>query len=153
MEEVGLRRTVLRDPRGIVHSVSNGTIRVSSNLTRIFAVAVVEIEGVRNADVEAVIAVMDQVGREMAEDPAWAGLIVEAPGYRSTPAFTDLGVTLRMTGKVQTQGRWTVPAELRRRLALSLSAAGIHLNRRAAHPRPAPQPDDVPPMGGASPRI
>ena len=77
VEEVGLRRTVLRDPRGIVHSVSNGTIRVSSNLTRIFAVAVVELEGVRNTDVEAVIAVMDQVGREMADDPAWAGLIVE----------------------------------------------------------------------------
>ena len=90
VEEVGLRRTVLRDTQGIVHSVSNGTIRVSSNLTRIFAVAMVDIEGVRNRDVEAVIAIMDQVGREMSADPAWAGLIVEAPSYRSTPAFTDL---------------------------------------------------------------
>ncbi len=151
VEEVGLRRTVLRDPKGIVHSVSNGTIRVSANLTRIFAVAVVDIEGVRNSDVEAVIAVMDLVGREITEDPAWAALIVEAPGYRSTPAFTDLGVTLRMSGKVQTRGRWTVPAELRRRLALSLSAAGIHLDRRAVHPPSAPTTGDVPPVGGASP--
>jgi small-conductance mechanosensitive channel len=144
VEEVGLRRTVLRDPRGIVHSVSNGTIRVSSNLTRIFAVAEVEIEGVRNKDVEAVIAMMDEVGREMASDPEWADVIVEAPGYKSTPAFTDLGVTLRMTGKVRTQGRWTVPAELRRRLALAMSAAGIHLNRRAATPnQPQKAQDDV----------
>ena len=139
VEEVGLRRTVLRDPRGIVHSVSNGTIRVSSNLTRIFAVAVVEIEGVRNKDVEAVIAMMDQVGREMAADPEWAALIVEVPGYKSTPAFTDLGVTLRMTGKVATQGRWTVPAELRRRMALAMAAAGVHLNRRTVSPnQPGP---------------
>ena len=35
--------------------------------------------GVRNADVEAVIAVMDQVGREMAEDPAWAASSWSAP--------------------------------------------------------------------------
>lgn len=133
VEEVGLRRTVLRDTQGVVHSVSNGTIRVSSNLTRIFAVAMVDIEGVRNRDVEAVIAIMDQVGREMSTDPAWADLIVEKPTYRSTPAFTDLGVTLRMSTKVRTQGRWTVPAEIRRRMALSLSAADIHLNRRAGN--------------------
>ncbi len=153
VEEVGLRRTVIRDPRGIVHSVSNGTIRVSSNLTRIFAVAMVDIEGVRNTDVEAVIAMMDQVGRELAADPEWAELIVEAPGYRSTPAFTDIGVTLRMTGKVRTQGRWTVPAELRRRLAVSMSAAGIHLDRRTvAASQPHPARDDVTGTGGGSPR-
>ena len=140
VEEVGIRRTVLRDTRGIVHSVSNGTIRVSSNLTRIFAVAMVDIEGVRNTDVEAVIAMMDQVGREIAEDPAWSELIVETPGYGSTPAFTDLGVTLRMTAKVRTQGRWTVPAELRRRMALALAAAGIHPNRRTATGGPPERP-------------
>jgi small-conductance mechanosensitive channel len=130
VEEVGFRRTVLRDPNGIVQSVSNGTIRVSSNLTRIFAVAMVDLEGVRNRDVEAVIGVMNQVGREMADDPVWSGLIVEAPAYRSTIAFTDLGVTLRMAAKVRTQGRWSVPAELRRRMALGLASADIHLNRR-----------------------
>ena len=37
VEEVGLRRTVVRDVRGTVHSVSNGTIRVSSNRTRTYA--------------------------------------------------------------------------------------------------------------------
>lgn len=131
VEEVGLRRTVLRDTQGTVHSVSNGTIRVSSNLTRIYAVAFVDIEGVRNRDVETVIAIMDRVGQEISTDPAWAPLIEEPPHYRSTPAFTDLGVTLRMSTKVRTAGRWSVPAEIRRRMALALSAAGIHLNRRA----------------------
>jgi small conductance mechanosensitive channel len=143
VEEVGLRRTVVRDAQGTVHSISNGTIRVSSNLTRVFAVAVVDIEGVRNHDVEAVIALMDRVGRELSADPAWADLIVEAPRYRSTPAFTDLGVTLRMSTKVRTQARWSVPAELRRRIALALAAAEIRLNRRTvtAHEPGAPVED------------
>jgi small-conductance mechanosensitive channel len=141
VEEVGLRRTVLRDTQGTVHSISNGTIRVSSNLTRIYAVAMVDIEGVKNRDVEAVVAIMDRVGREMAADPAWATLIVEAPRYRSTPAFTDLGVTVRMSTKVRPAGRWSVPAEVRRQMALALTAAGIHLNRRIS------RQDAVPPAG------
>jgi small conductance mechanosensitive channel len=137
VEEVGLRRTVLRDTQGTVHSISNGTIRVSSNLTRIYAVAFVDIEGVRNRDVETVIAVMNRVGEELAADEAWAALVVETPHYRSTVAFTDLGVTLRMATKVRPAGRWSVPAELRRRMALALPAAGIRLNRRMATHRPA----------------
>lgn len=143
VEEVGLRRTVLRDTQGTVHSISNGTIRVSSNLTRIYAVAMVDIEGVKNRDVEAVIAIMDRVGKEIAADPAWEPLIVEVPHYRSTPAFTDLGVTLRMSTKVRPAGRWSVPAEIRRQMALALSAAGIRLNRRTGAPHGSPPGDDA----------
>ena len=152
VEEVGLRRTVLRDTQGTVHSISNGTIRVSSNLTRIYAVAMVDIEGVRNRDVEAVIAIMDRVGREMAADPAWADLIVEVPRYRSTPAFTDLGVTLRMSTKVRPSGRWSVPAELRRQMALAFTSAGIRLNRRTSATNDArPSADDASGTGSAPP--
>lgn len=151
VEEVGLRRTVIRDTQGTVHSISNGTIRVSSNLTRIYAVAMVDIEGVRNRDVEAVIAIMDRVGKELAADPAWAPLIVEVPHYRSTVAFTDLGVTLRMSTKVRPAGRWSVPAELRRQLALAFSASGIHLNRRGAARQPEPKPEDDASGAGATP--
>jgi small-conductance mechanosensitive channel len=152
VEEVGLRRTVLRDIEGTVHSISNGTIRVSSNLTRIYAIAMVDIEGVKNRDVEAVIAIMDRVGREMASDPAWADLIVEAPHYRSTPAFTDLGVTLRMATRVRPAGRWSVPAELRRRMALAFTSAGIKLNRRtAANSEPRSSADDASGTGSVPP--
>lgn len=150
VEEVGLRRTVLRDTQGTVHSISNGTIRVSSNLTRIYAVAMVDIEGVKNRDVEAVIAIMDRVGKEIAADPAWEPLIVEAPHYRSTPAFTDLGVTLRMSTKVRPAGRWSVPAEVRRQMALALSASGVRLNRRTG-PAHVPSPGDDPSGAGAQP--
>jgi small conductance mechanosensitive channel len=152
VEEVGLRRTVLRDVQGTVHSISNGTIRVSSNLTRIYAVAMVDVEGVKNRDVEAVIAIMDRVGREMAADPAWADLIVEPPHYRTTPAFTDLGVTLRMSTKVRPSGRWSVPAELRRQLALAFTSAGIRLNRRTGvSPDARPAGDDASGTGSVPP--
>ena len=44
VEEIGLRRTVLRDGTGSVHAVSNGLIRQSSNVTRVFSVATVDMQ-------------------------------------------------------------------------------------------------------------
>ena len=41
VQEVGLRRTVLRDTAGTVHSVSNGVIRVSSNMPHTGSIAIV----------------------------------------------------------------------------------------------------------------
>ncbi|MFC1893039.1 mechanosensitive ion channel domain-containing protein, partial [Chloroflexota bacterium] len=37
VEEIGLRRTVLRDLDGIVHSVPNGKVEISSNMTKKFS--------------------------------------------------------------------------------------------------------------------
>jgi small-conductance mechanosensitive channel len=34
VEEVGIRRTVIRDARGTLHSISNGLVRSSANFTR-----------------------------------------------------------------------------------------------------------------------
>ena len=134
VEEVGLRRTVLRDASGTVHSISNGQIRSVSNLTRIYASAVVDLPGISERDIEAAIVVMDRVGAELTADPAWSARILDAPHYVSTTAFTDLGVTLRMSGRVKAADRWAVPAELRRRLGPALRDAGIKPNRRAVAP-------------------
>lgn len=130
VEEVGLRRTVIRDVSGTVHSVSNGQIRTSSNLTRIHAMAVVDLPGIAERDVETTIALMDRVGEELAADPAWSPRLLETPHYVATTAFTDLGLTLRMTGSVRAADRWAVAAELRRRLAPALREAGVEPNRR-----------------------
>lgn len=131
VEEVGLRRTVLRDASGTVHSISNGTIRQVSNLTRVYAAAIVDVPGVREGDIETAIEVMNRVGLELTEDPAWSDRIIEPPKYVSTTAFTDLGATLRMSGRVKPGDRWAVPAELRRRLGPALLEAGVEPNRRA----------------------
>jgi small conductance mechanosensitive channel len=52
VEEIGLRRTLLRDQAGSSHAVSNGLIRLSSNLTRLFSVAVVDLHVLRAPDLD-----------------------------------------------------------------------------------------------------
>ncbi len=125
VEEVGLRRTVLRDTRGVLHSISNGVIRSSANLTRTYAVATVDIDGIADRDVDRTMGVMDVVGPALAADPAWAREVLEPPGPATTTRLQAGGATLRMGLRVHPAARTAVEAELRRRIAAALADAGI----------------------------
>jgi len=128
--EIGFRRTTIRDTSGTVHSISNGLIRNSANLTRTYASAVLELQGIRDADVERALAVMRQVGADLAADPVWSPRLLAPPGEPLAFAFTDLGATLRMSCRVVPEDRWRVAAELRQRSAAAFAEAGIEPNRR-----------------------
>lgn len=125
VEEVGLRRTVVRDVRGTVHSISNGVIRIASNETRIYGTSIVEVSGIAVADVERAVTAMNDVGEELMADPDWGPLLLDAPQYAAATAFTNAGVTLRMSGRVRPAQRAIVDAEVRRRLAGALAEAGV----------------------------
>jgi moderate conductance mechanosensitive channel len=125
VEEVGLRRTVIRDARGTLHSISNGEIRSSSNRTRSYAMASIQIDGIADADVERAITVLDAVGAAVAADPELAGALIDVPGYSSTTGLSAYGATLLMTGRVQPEHRVRVEAELRRHVAAGMAGAGI----------------------------
>jgi small-conductance mechanosensitive channel len=129
VEEVGLRRTQLRDVRGTLHSISNGLIREAANLTRTYATATVDVDGVADADVEAVIEALDAVGLEVAADPGFVGVFNanEAPKCVGTIRLTPAGATLRLSGRVRPEERARVEAEMRRRIAGTLVARGIRL--------------------------
>ena len=131
VEEIGLRRVTVRDVTGTVHTIANGEIRITSNLTRYYASAVVDVVGIPEADVERAIEVMNQVGAEIAADEEWKDRLLETPTFAATTAFTDLGATIRMTGRVLPADRWRVAAELRRRLSIALAENGITPNRRS----------------------
>jgi small-conductance mechanosensitive channel len=125
VEEVGLRRTVVRDVKGTVHSVSNGTIRVSSNRTRTYALATVDLDGIASSDVEGVIEVLDAVGIALSEDEAFAGKLQDVPGYAGTIRLSSAGATLRLSGRTRPEARAEVEGEMRRRVAAGLAARGI----------------------------
>jgi small conductance mechanosensitive channel len=131
VEEVGIRRTTIRDNRGALHSISNGLIRRSTNLTRNYAIAMVTVEGIPETQVERAIEVLDRVGGEIYLDPEWAPRFLEAPRYNGTTALRAGGATLRLTGRIRPDARIAVEAELRRRIAVALAAAAIEPNRPA----------------------
>ena len=72
VEEIGLRRTMLRDGIGSSHAVSNGFIRLSSNQTRLFSMAVVDFHVLHAGDLDAALATSARVADEMRADAAWS---------------------------------------------------------------------------------
>ena len=125
VEEVGIRRTVVRDASGTVHSISNGTIRVSSNLTRVYANLQVDVTITEASQIDRAVAVIDEVGAAMAADPAWRDALLETPRCTRVLPLTATGITLRATGRIRAADRWAVPSEFRRRLVEALETAGV----------------------------
>lgn len=127
VEEVGLRRTVLRDATGTVHSVSNGDIRVASNLTRVYARMIVDVTVGFGVDLDRVTEIVNEVGTAMAADPEWGPRLLEPPAVIRVGAFTEVGVPLRIGGRVRAPDRFSAPGELRKRLLAALQANQIEI--------------------------
>jgi small conductance mechanosensitive channel len=75
VEDVNLRRTVLRDLDGAVHSVPNSAIVVASNLTRAKSRVNMNVQVAYAEDLDRVISVINDVGEELAQDQAFGPLV------------------------------------------------------------------------------
>lgn len=127
VERMTLRVVVLRDVHGVVHIVPNGEIKKVSNLTRTWSRAVLDVGVAYKEDVDRVIAVMRDVGRELWDDDDWRPLLVdpvEVPGIES---FDESSVTIRMMAKTLPLKQWDVARELRRRLKRRFDAENIEI--------------------------
>ncbi|HYH78686.1 MAG TPA: mechanosensitive ion channel domain-containing protein [Longimicrobium sp.] len=125
VERMTLRVVVLRDVHGVVHIVPNGEIKKVSNLTRTWARVVLDVAVAYKEDVDRVIAVMRDVGRELWEDPEWRPLLVEGVEVPGVESFNDTAVTIRVTAKTLPLKQWDVARELRRRLKRRFDAEDI----------------------------
>jgi small-conductance mechanosensitive channel len=129
VEDFSLRRTTLRDLDGVVHTVPNGEIAVSSNLTRVWARINQDVTIAYGSDIDKAIDVVDNVGREMASDPAWKRRVLETPRVDRIAALAEYGVTLKILGTVRATEQWAAAGELRKRLLAAFKANGIEIPR------------------------
>ena len=129
VEDFNLRRTTVRDLDGVVHSIPNGEIKVASNLTRVWARINQDVTVAYGTDMDKAIAVVDQVGRSMAEDPLWKRRILETPRVERIEALGEYGVTLKILGSVRAPEQWAAGGEFRKRLLAAMQANGIEIPR------------------------
>lgn len=127
VEDLGLRRTILRDFDGTVHVVPNGLIGVASNLTRVWARVVVDIPIKDPARVDEATVLIDQAGEAMAGDPRWKRKLLAAAKVDRVKSISGAGVTLKVVGSVAAGDRWDAAGDLRARILTALSNAGIEL--------------------------
>ena len=127
VEDINLRRTVLRDLDGIVHVVPNGEIRVASNFTKEWSRVNLNVSVAYGEDLDRVIPVINRVGKELAEDPEWAPLILKPPQVLRVDNLGESGVDIKILGDTKPIRQWDVMGELRKRLKKAFDEEGIEI--------------------------
>ena len=127
VEEINLRRTVLRDLDGTVHVVPNGAIRVASNFTREWSRVNLNISVAYGTDLNHAIAVINRVVEEMAHEPHWRELILKAPRALRVDNLGDSGIDIKILGDTKPVRQWEVMGELRKRLKEAFDEEGIEI--------------------------
>ena len=126
VEDVTLRRTLVRDLDGVLYTVPNGNVVVSANFTRDFSKVRVSIPVAPTSDLAKVRAVADEVGRALAEDPEYGAMILAAPRYLRVDSIDMMGgVSVQVNGTVVPGKQWDVAGALRARLLEAFQREGI----------------------------
>lgn len=127
VEDISLRMTTLRDLDGVVHHVPHGEIKKTSNLTKYFARVNLNIGISYNSNLEKVISAVNEVGKELAEDPEWKEHIIKPPQFLRVDDFGDSAIIIKILGETKPLKQWDVTGELRKRLKIAFDKKGIEI--------------------------
>jgi len=127
VEQVNLRKTVLRDLDGIVHHVPNGEIKVASNYTRHFSRVNLNVSVAYGTDLDHAISVINRVGQELAADENWSKMIINTPQVLRVDNLGDSGIDIKILGDVKPMQQWAVMGELRLRLKKAFDEEEIEI--------------------------
>ncbi|CAN5884333.1 hypothetical protein BH11PSE13_BH11PSE13_39700 [soil metagenome] len=127
VEDITLRHVRLRDYDGNVHFVPNGLITSVTNMSRSFAHAVMDVGVSYREDVDQVMALMAEVGRQLRADSDHAVRILADLEIAGVERLDDSAVVLRCRFKVAPLQQWTVRREYLRRMKAAFDAQGIEI--------------------------
>lgn len=127
VEEVNLRRTVLRDLDGAVHYIPNGEIAVASNFTKGFSRVNMNVAVGYGEDLDQVIAVINRVCEQMVDEPGWKEKIIKTPQVLRVDALGDSGIDIKILGDTRPSMQWEVMGALRRRIKIAFDKEGIEI--------------------------
>ncbi len=117
VEAMNLRRTTLRDLDGILHLVPNGEITVTSNYTKVWSRANLNIGVAYKEDADEVMSIIKSIWMEMAEDPDWGpSIISKTPSILRVNEFGDSAVVIKLVGDTKAMQQWSIMGEFRRRI-------------------------------------
>ncbi|OYX79772.1 MAG: hypothetical protein B7Y83_19150 [Flavobacteriales bacterium 32-34-25] len=127
VEQISLRKTTLRDLDGTVHHVPHGEIKRVSNLSTEFSRININIGIGYSSDIEHVINIINKIGTDLANDPEWKEYIILAPQFLRIDEFGDSSIVLKILGETQSDKKWDITGELRKRIKITFDQEGIEI--------------------------
>ena len=127
VEDINLRRTVLRDLDGKEHHVPNGIIGTTTNMTKSWSRAHLDIGVAYKENVDYVFDVLNRLGKEMAEDPKWKDDILSPIKVAGLDDFAESAIIIKVFGDTKPIRQWDVMREYRRRVKNEFDKLGIEI--------------------------
>jgi len=125
VEHLSLRRTVVRDARGALVTLSNGEIRILANLSRDWSQAFVDVALSPNLPQERMLQLLDAAAAELRNDPAWTQALVDGPRLLGLQSYDQSASTIRLQVRTAPSRQEDVARELRRRIQLEFQRQGV----------------------------
>ncbi len=147
VEHVTLRRTVVRDSRGALVTLSNGDIRTVGNLSRDWSQTFVDVSVSPQIAQEKAMQALEAAIAEFRGDPAWSQVLVDGPRILGLQSYDQSASTIRLQVRTAPSRQDDVARELRRRIQLEFQRQGIPLwsVQRLELVNPAASPEFAPP--------
>jgi small-conductance mechanosensitive channel len=127
VEDVNLRRTVLRDINGTKHFVPNSKVELASNMTRDWARINLNVSVAYKEDLGRVFQVANEICQEFKDDPEWGQDMLTTPSVLRVDNLGDNGVDVKILGDTKPMRQWALMGELRRRLKDRFDQEGIEI--------------------------
>jgi small-conductance mechanosensitive channel len=128
VESVNLRKTVLRDLEGKVHTVPNGEIKVVSNLSKEWSRVVLDIGISYREEIDPVIDLLTQIAKEVEAEEPCKSAILEPAQILGVERFGESQLVIRMIVRTVPLKQWEVGRELRRRIKNRFDEKGIQIS-------------------------
>lgn len=127
VESINLRRTVLRDLEGKVHTIPHGEITTTSNFTKYWSRVVLDIGVAYKEDMTKVFRVLNEIGAELGNHPELGLKVIDPPKVLRLNSFDDSQITIRMLGVCKPLTQWELSGWLRLRVKERFDQEGIEI--------------------------
>ena len=127
VQQITLRKTVLRAQDGTVWHVPNGEVMRVGNKSQIFSVAIVDVTVAYSSDIDRVKEVILRTATEICASDEWRDDVLEPPDLLGVEAFATIGVTVRTLIKTTPGKQWALQRALRESVKSALDDAGIEI--------------------------
>jgi moderate conductance mechanosensitive channel len=128
VEHITLRRTVVRDSRGALVTISNGDVRTVANLSRDWSQAFVDVSVSPMVAQEDALKALEAAVADLRTDPSWSQALVDGPRILGLQAYDHSASTVRIQVRTAPSRQDDVARELRRRIQLEFQKHGIPLS-------------------------